>query len=493
MTASIFDYLTTGLVWAGAAIAVLLLFGFTIFIHELGHFLAARLCGLVVDTFSLGFGPAIWKRRIQGTEYKICWIPLGGYVALPQLDPTGMQTIQGGGDEPPLRNLEPAAWWKRIIVSVCGPLGNVVFGLALALLVWAVPPEVGDDLKFDGAVVGKVEADSAAQAAGFRVGDRILSVNGREVGTWGAFVTEAHLSAADGFVQVTVSNRLDGVVAELKATTGKGLLGHETVKGLEEAHRCAVGEIVPGLPGERAGLAKGDLLLAIDGREIHGVDHAVAMIRASEGRIIAIDTMRKGIRGSLSVTPERGADDVWMVGFHPAMYVVSVPMWMQFRHPLDQIKGDVASVKRVLVALGTRKQVAKVGTALSGPIMIVSSLWLTVLSGIAGTLCFVRFLNINLAILNLLPLPVLDGGHIVFALWRGIFRREIPAKVINLLVNVFAVLLICVFIFISFRDVWSLNRIFGRDREKPAAEQSVEPVEADESSSSESAPAVETP
>jgi len=176
MTASIFDYLTTGLVWAGAAIAVLLLFGFTIFIHELGHFLAARLCGLVVDTFSLGFGPAIWKRRIQGTEYKICWIPLGGYVALPQLDPTGMQTIQGGGDEPPLRNLEPAAWWKRIIVSVCGPLGNVVFGFVLALVIWAVPPKVEDDMKFPGAVVGVVEAGSPAQAAGFRIGDRILTV-----------------------------------------------------------------------------------------------------------------------------------------------------------------------------------------------------------------------------------------------------------------------------------------------------------------------------
>ena len=493
MTASIFDYLTTGLVWAGAAIAVLLLFGFTIFIHELGHFLAARLCGLVVDTFSLGFGPAIWKRRIQGTEYKICWIPLGGYVALPQLDPTGMQTIQGGGDEPPLRNLEPAAWWKRIIVSVCGPLGNVAFGVVLALLVWAVPPEVADDLKFDGAVVGKVEADSAAEAAGFRVADRVLAVNGREVGTWGAFVTETHLSTADGFVQVTVSNRLDGVVAELKAPTEKGRLGHLVVKGLEEAHRCAIAEVVPGMPADQSGLFPMDLLMSIDGREIHSVDHAIAMISASAGRPLVIDYEHDGVQNALSVTPRQNEEGVWQVGLHLAQYVVSVPMWMQFRHPLDQIKGDVASVKRVLVALGTRKQVAKVGTALSGPIMIVSSLWLTVLSGIAGTLCFVRFLNINLAILNLLPLPVLDGGHIVFALWRGIFRREVPAKLVNALVNVFAVLLICVFIFISFRDVWSLNRIFGRDREKPAAEQSVEPVEADESSSSESAPAVETP
>jgi len=113
-----------------------------------------------------------------------------------------------------------------------------------------------------------------------------------------------------------------------------------------------------------------------------------------------------------------------------------------------------------------------------------------VLSGIVGALCFVRFLNINLAMLNLLPLPVLDGGHIVFALWRGLFRREVPAKLVNALVNVFAVLLIGVFVFISFRDVWSLNRIFG-GRDKPAAEEVAEPDEAEEPAVPEPATAVE--
>lgn len=476
IAASVFDTLTTGLLWAGAAIAVVLLFGFTIFVHELGHFLAARLCGLVVDTFSLGFGPAIWKRQVGGTEYKVCWIPLGGYVALPQLDPTGMQTIQGGGDEPPLRQLEPAAWWKRIVVSVCGPFGNVVFGFLLALIIWAAPPEVEDSLKFAGVVVGDVEEASAAQAAGFRIGDRILAVNGRPVETWDAFITESYFNAADGFVQVSVSNALDGAVATIQAPTAKDRLGHDVVKGLAAAHRCAVGELLAGMPAERAGLAEEDVLLAIDGREIHGVGHAIALIRASEGRPLAIDYLRKGARFSASVAPERKEDGVWMIGCTLAMRVVSVPMWMQFRHPLDQIMGDVAAVKRVLVALVTPKQTGKVGKALGGPVMIVSSLWLSILSGLAGALCFVRFLNINLAMLNLLPLPVLDGGHIVFALWRGVFRREVPAKVVNALVNVFAVLLIGVFVLITFRDVLNLNRIFGRrDRDASALEQLDEP------------------
>ena len=111
-------------------IAVLFFFGFTIFIHEFGHFLAGRIFGLKAPIFSIGFGPCLWKKTIKGTEFRISVIPLGGYVSLPELDPTGMEIIQGDGKEK-VEEVKPAIWWKRIIVAAAGPLGNVLFAIVL--------------------------------------------------------------------------------------------------------------------------------------------------------------------------------------------------------------------------------------------------------------------------------------------------------------------------------------------------------------------------
>ncbi len=459
------ELLLTYLVWIGAGVAVLLFFSFTIFIHEFGHFIAARLCGLQVDAFSIGFGPPIWRRKINGTDYKICWMPFGGYVALPQLDPAGMQTIQGSGGAP-LVAVPAATWWKRIIVSVSGPIGNVILALVLSLIVWAIPPKVAEDMKFDGAVVGAVEADSGAEAAGLRPGDKILSVNGNQVGSWGEFMTECHLGASGSTVSVAVSNRFDGVVATVAAPVEKGRLGYFSIEGIEEAQFCAVSDFEGVSPAEEAGLKRGDVIMSVNGKGVVGIRQGIGLIQHSGGVPVSIGYMRNGRKGVSHVLPKHNPDGsgTFLIGVHLAPYSVSVPMWMKYRKPLDQIKGDASSVVRVLSALVAPKQkgeTARVGKALGGPIMIVSSMWMTVMSGLAGALAFVRFLNVNLAMLNLLPLPVLDGGHIVFALWRGIFRREVPAVVVNALVNVFAVLLIGIFLLISMRDVWSLSVLFG--------------------------------
>ncbi len=469
------EHLLTYLGWIGAAVAVVVFFSFTIFIHEFGHFVAARLCGLRVDAFSIGFGPPIWHRKINGTEYKISWFPFGGYVALPQLDPSGMQTIQGA-DGAPLVDIPAAAWWKRIIVSVSGPFGNILLAFVLALIVWAIPPEVAEDMKFDGAVVGYVAPESDAETSGLRPGDKIFSVNGNAVSSWGEFMTECHLDAADSQVSLAVSNLLDSATATLAVPVQKSKLGHFSIAGIEEGHFCAVGAFGDDSPAESAGLKVSDVIMSVNGTHVVGVNQAIALIKHSGGVPLSIGYMRNHHSGNVQILPNPNPDGsgTFLIGVELSRYNVSVPMWMQYRKPLDQIKGDASSVMRVLGALFAPKQKgesARVGKALGGPIMIVSSMWLTMLSGLAGALSFVRFLNVNLAMLNLLPLPVLDGGHIVFALWRGLFRREIPSVLINALVNVFAVLLIGIFILISMRDVWSLSVLFGGSRDKDKQEQ----------------------
>ena len=138
--------IATALGFLLAALAVVLLFSLTILVHEGGHFLAARALGLEADVFAIGFGPALWKRKVGGTEYRVNAIPFGGYVSLPTLDPSGMSAIQAGGDADGKRGAaappQPAVWWKRILVSVAGPFGDLVLAVALAFVVWALPPPV---------------------------------------------------------------------------------------------------------------------------------------------------------------------------------------------------------------------------------------------------------------------------------------------------------------------------------------------------------------
>ena len=469
------------LIIVAVSLTALLLFGLSIFVHELGHFLMARWCGLVVDAFSIGFGPAIVKKTVNGTTYKISWIPLGGYVALPQLDPSGMASVQGeekNGDtskEPsvPVRVLPRVAPWRKILVSVSGAAGNIILATIIAWIIYLVP---GSRMEGGESIVGYVDSASPAYAAGMRAGDTITSINGESVFTWYEFAVESHLSGdPSNGVHVAFERAGESFEAQLpveRLHEKPLLIGVEGVAGRSF---CVVSAVDSGSPAEVAGVQSNDVIHRVDGALVSGTQHFIGLVAASEGRDLEL-TLRRD-HEEFTVTSAQRLDpkmDRYRIGVAIGDAQIHVPQWMLFHKPFDQMKNDATGVFRILRALFMPKSKGEAGRAagsLGGPGMIFAALWLSVRSGIMGTLGFVRFLNMNLAVLNLLPIPVLDGGHVMFALWEAIRRKPAPPKVVNALVNTFAVLLLSLVVLVTFRDVPIIGKLLGYGKKAAAEEQ----------------------
>ena len=360
-----------------AIIACILLFSFAIFIHEFGHFLAAKLLGFQVDTFSIGFGPALWKKTIKGVEYRISAIPFGGYVALPQLDPAGTAGVQGSqtegdgdkkdGDAVPVA---PMANWKKIVVAFAGPFGNIVLAVVLAFVL-----SFASGARFGklSAEIGDLVEDGPAAKAGMRVGDVVVSVNGNAVKTWPDLMTEIQIA------------------------------------------------------GERA---------------------AEFVVE------------RAGTNVVLTITPERDAvTGGCLIKALSTTNAARYAAWMPDRNPFQQLAWDAGSMARVLKALVTPKESGSTAKQLGGPVMIAEGLYRQVRHDGWDAIGFLRFLNVNLAVLNLLPIPVLDGGLIFFALIALIFRRPVPRKIVDGLSIVFMYLFLALMLTLVWRDVARSRRM----------------------------------
>ena len=476
-----------------SGIGVLFLFSLAVFIHELGHFLAARWMGLAIDAFSIGFGPALWKRRVGATEYRIGTIPFGGYVALPQLDPTGMSTIQGehGGDAAPAapapgddhtgaepaRLLKDIAPWRRIVVSVAGPVGNLLLAVVLACIVFLAPESGAGSAD---TTVGTVEPASRAFAAGLRPGDRFESISGNAVHNWNEVLAESHFSGdVSNGLRVVVRRRDERLALQLPVTHDREAR-LVRIEGIAPRLPCRVGAVMTNSPAAQAGLLPQDEVRLLDGQPVAGPDDLIARITAKGAVPVRVGIRRGDREIEVVMTPRFNAEvGRHLIGIDFGGRAAMASQWMQYRKPWLQLRSDATSVVRILRALvapRTKGEARRAAGSLSGPLVIVVMLWYQVRSGLIVALAFLRFLCVNLALLNLLPLPVLDGGHIVFALYETVARRKPNARLVNVLSNAFAVLLIGLMVLLLLRDAFSLKRLFGA--REPAAQARAEPADA---------------
>lgn len=436
--------------------AVVFLLGFCIFIHELGHLVVGLWRGLHVEKFSIGFGRKLWGVTVNGVEYVVSILPFGGYVALPQLDPSDQPVDTRDGT--PLPHAKPT---DRMLTAFAGPFFNVLLGFALATVLWWVG--IYKPMPADHYIVHSVEEGSAEEKAGLRPRDAIWKLNGEPVPTsWSDMVERIVLLTAD----VTLGIEREGeslTITYPLEPSGNADFGNLPVPRFGIREPVVVDAVEEGYPARLAGLEVGDRLLSVDGKPIQNPEDFIARIRAAEGAPVTVEYQRgDGPSVFVTMTPrETKVEDktLFLVGVAPSvpMYLARVSPWTQFVEVLDRNK-------RTLGAVVSRK--SEVGAKdMSGPVGILRILYVVVRTGNwRRLLWFLIFINFGLAILNLLPIPVLDGGHILLGAVECVARRRIPHRVAYILQTGCAMLLIGFILYVSAYDV---KRLFGPLFRKP--------------------------
>jgi regulator of sigma E protease len=472
----------------------------SIIIHELGHFLAAKWRGLVVERFSIGFGPRLFGWTRNGVDYRVSAIPLGGYVALPQL--AGVRGVEGeseykDGDLPPLSVKD------KIIVSLAGPFFNVLFAVMLGIVIWITGRPV--DASLTTTTVGYVAKElvqngnqkvpGPAWEAGLRPGDRLLAIDGVAVGEWSEVAQAVATSSGldDKGVRVT-SLRIVREGREMILSAKPILAPDNGMReiGILPAMPAVVGDVFPNSPAMRAGLKKGDRVVAIDGEPVGHILAAGRIIAKTPPAPHKLTLLRGGETLDVTLTPEMadmgGAGQRPMIGIRWA----AEDKVLVHENPFVQVGNVIYMTFDVLHALvNPRSDISM--KDMSGPVGIAHALFLSAKEGIALLLFLVVFININLAIVNLLPIPVLDGGHIAFAILEEIRGKPLPPKFMATSQLFFMVLLFGLMIYITLQDISREVDMAKVQREVKAAEKAPDPVfksgDAKPAATPESAPA----
>lgn len=444
-----------------AIVAFIVLIGVMVVVHEFGHFAVAKLCGVRVEAFSVGFGPRLFGIKRGDTDYKVCLLPLGGYVKMTGETPdqiTGDDTSGARPQEDP-GSFTAHPRWQRMLIGLAGPVANFILAFVLMLVYYHWINEVPKSETTSAAVEWVVPGSPAAQA-GIDTGDVIREFDNQQITDWMQVNSRIQMNF-NQTVPVTVDH--NGTTEHLQLRIPALTKGQEDVDpsdlGMLEQSMLgpiSVHAIQPGTPADKAGLKAGDQIETIDGHPFHYVGTLLAYMKAYPGKVISLGIVRNGQPMTLQAQPAK-LDTGWKLGFE----AVNPPLVhdpLSWRKSIAQAKTFCVDNSTLIVEVLGRLFTRKVAVSqLSGPVGIARMAGQAAqMNGWLPKFGLAAAISINLGILNLMPFPILDGGLILLLLIESVLRHDISITVKERIYQAAFVVLVVFFAFVIFNDVTKL-------------------------------------
>jgi regulator of sigma E protease len=441
-------------------LSLIIVLGVLIFVHELGHFVVAKAVGIQVLRFSLGFGRPLIAWTRGETEYWISWIPLGGYVKMAGLEDEGAVGELEGGKAAvavdPERAFDKKPLWARMAVILAGVTMNVLFAFVVyVFLVAGIGVPAWATTQVDTVRVAMLPPGTEALAT-LRRGDQIVKVDGDTMATWDEILSR--FVEAEGEARIEVAGRSEPLTVRIPADTVARL---RLARALEPLLPARIGFVYPGEPAARAGLRQGDVVVRANGDTVRSWYDVLRALWYSPGKPVELAVLRDDSVINITVTPRSETDPDTMslrprpFGFigaegNPPQIKQRLPLTTAFRvagvQTGRQIGLTVGAVKRMVTGQGKLRE-------LGGPIMIAQISGQAVRLGLARFLEIMAMVSVGLAVLNLLPIPVLDGGHAVFLIAEGIRRKPLSPQLRLRLTQVGMLLVLAIMILAISNDV----------------------------------------
>ncbi|MEN3044821.1 MAG: RIP metalloprotease RseP [Candidatus Hydrothermales bacterium] len=408
--------------------ATLILLSILIFIHELGHFLVSKALKVPVEEFSIGFGPKIFSFKRKETTFKVSLVPFGGYVKIFGEDIEGENSFW----------LRP--FYVKFLILISGVLFNFLFGFMIIFLLFFIFGIVES-----GPYIDEPKKNTPAHIAGLEFGDRILKVDGKNFVRWKEFY--AVFQDGDTHLVKVLRNNKDSLEIKLWGIWNDTISKYET--GILPALFPVIGEIIPGLPAEKAGLKKGDTVLRIDHTNIKKWEEIQSLIENSEGKEITVEVKREKDTLVFKVRPIK-INGSYKIGIRADINILKLPFFKAIIYAWEESYFIIYQTFRFIYLVIKGKAPLE---SFGGPVMIGKVVGETKDKGLSSLLFILAFISINLALINLLPLPALDGGHLITITVEAIVRRRLSFRIRSLIQLIGFALLISISILITIFDI----------------------------------------